>query len=892
MYKNFFLVKKKIDKIIKYILKNLNHKIIFISKTSTIIEYIQNKYSSKFNSETKFFTIKEFFETISGLKVLDHHSILLYFFYFLKKDDFIEKKFHDFFNWGPKILNDFQNIDFNMVNVEYFFYSIISTEKINKWDLDFFKQEKFFFWEKIHKYYYILQSQLFKRGIAYHGMLFKTAISCLDSFLSKNFNTKIVLFLVQNIAFLNQCEKIFTKKIIQQGLVYDLCEKNISIFTLKSLNNKKRILNPKTGLQYENLKIIGVSKEIEQVKTVKNIICKLIKKNKKPNKILLIPGDKNLTIPLAHSIKKLGINMFFNIDCSLNNIPIYYTFYFIFQLLLKKNKFKKFPRKDVIKVLSNGYIQKFFFKRNSILKKLSIENDSDFLCEDEIKKYLSRNDLWIIFKIQTNDIKMILISLISFIRKLKKLLLKNRRKHFLELNFISKLEIYIQKFRIIVRKTKNLFLEINDVFNIYEQFAHTENIRYIRKNRRGLYVTGFIDIFLENFDVVIITSFNEGVIPPNYNNKNNSLIPFDMEKKLQINNTNEIFYFHHLTRIIQFSKQTYLIYKDQPDEINSGEKSRFIHRIEINSKISTEKIKKPFFPIKSKRLPIVIDKTKSIIRCLHELIHKGLSPSSIHLYNYNPLLFYYKKILKLRDPEKISYKKKIGKIIHKILKILYNPIKENFITIDCIHEMKKNYEPLVKEVLLEKKEIIEGNNMFFYCIIKNYVEKFISWDEKFVKCGHKIFIKEIEKKVSSILNIGSKKIKLHGIIDRIDEYDGTTRILDYKIGFSKIKEINVSLKNIENIFYDINYVNTMQLLIYVYLWFQSSILKNSKKKSPIIGIISPEMNGDILQIPINIFRVLKTNITYENYKINVLPFLIKRISDMLDPSIPIIEKIY
>ncbi|WP_341659739.1 hypothetical protein [Blattabacterium cuenoti] len=138
-------MKKKIDKIIKYVLKNLNHNhnIIFISKTSTIIEYIQNKYSSKFNPETKFFTIKEFFETISGLKILDHHSILLHFFSFLKKDDFIEKKFHDFFNWGPKILNDFQNIDFNMVNVEHFFDSIISTEKINKWDLDFFSKNFF-----------------------------------------------------------------------------------------------------------------------------------------------------------------------------------------------------------------------------------------------------------------------------------------------------------------------------------------------------------------------------------------------------------------------------------------------------------------------------------------------------------------------------------------------------------------------------------------------------------------------------------------------------------------------------------------------------------------------------------------------------------------------------
>ncbi|WP_235043317.1 PD-(D/E)XK nuclease family protein [Blattabacterium sp. (Nauphoeta cinerea)] len=582
--------------------------------------------------------------------------------------------------------------------------------------------------------------------------------------------------------------------------------------------------------------------------------------------------------------------MSFNINYSLNDIPIHYTFYSIFQLLLKKNQFKKFTKKDVITVLSNGYIQKFFIKKNSILKKLNIENDSDFISESIIKRYLYKNDLWIIFQIPTHNIKMILISIIGFIRKLRKLLITNIRKHFLELKFIFKLEIYIQKLRIIARKNKNFSIGINDVFHMYEQFIYTEKIRYVRKNRRGLYITGFQDIFLENFDIVIITSFNEGVIPPNHDNK--SFIPFDI---LQINNINEDFYFHHFTRIIQFSKQTYLIYKNQPDEINSGEKSRFIYRMEINSKIYTEKKNKllePIFPVRSEKQSIVIYKTKSIIYCLHELINKGLSPSSIHLYNYNPLLFYYKKILKLNDPENTSYKKKVGKIIHKILKILYDPIKGNWITIDCIHKMKINYESIIKKVLLKREEIIEGNNMFFYYIIKNYIENFISWDEKIIKNGHKIFLKEIECEAYAILNIGSKKVNLHGIIDRIDEYDGIIRILDYKIGVSKIKEINISSKNIENIFYDTNHAKIMQLLIYVYLWFKSSISKKNNKKPLIIGIVSPEESGNILQVPINIFNLQKRNITYEDYKINVLPFLIKRISDILDPNIPIIETIY
>ncbi|ACY40104.1 hypothetical protein BLBBGE_071 [Blattabacterium sp. (Blattella germanica) str. Bge] len=855
-------MKTKIDQIIQHFLlsqkTNLNQKYILISKEPSVIEYIKNNYKSKFSSETRFFTIVKFFEKISGLQILDNHFILLHFFSLLKKDDFLDENFNSFFNWGPKILNDFQNIDINMIDVERFFSSMISTEKMKKWNFNILEKKNFFL-GKIHESYYILQSKLLKKGITYQGMLFKIALSRLDFFLSKNFNTKILLFID---LILNQCEKIFVQKVIQHnhGFVYNLYEKKIpkNIFG-SEIRNRNKI---------DKTQVFEVSKEIEQVKIVENIVCKLVKKGKKPCNILLIPGDNSLLIPLLHSIKKLGIKISINIDYSLKNIPIYYTFYSIFQLLLKKDKFKKFTKKDVIRVLSNGYIQKFFLKKNSFLKKLKIENNLDLISEDIIKKYLFKNELWILFQIPTHNTKIILLSLIGFIRKIKEQLLKNMNKHFLELRFIFKLEVYIQKLRIIVRKKKDLFYGgINEVFNIYEKFVNTESIRYIRKNRSGLYITGFKDLFLKNFDVAIITSFNEGVLPPK--NHEYSLIPFDIRKRLKIKDFNNDIYFSHFMRILQFSSERYLIYKNQPDEINSGEKSRFIYQMEINSKIPTKKINNPFIPINFIRFPIVIEKTKSIIHRLHELMSQGFSPSSIHLYNYNPLLFYYKKILSLDETKETSFKKEVGRVIHQILKILYSPIKESFITINRIHEMKRISESIVKKVLLGKEKIIEGKYMLFYFIVKTYIDNLISWDEKCIQNGHKIFVKKIECKVSTILNIGSKQVNLHGIIDRIDEYDGIPRILDYKIGSYKKKEMNVSLINIENIFQDPNYGNTMQLLIYVYLWFKSSIFFGEEKISPTIGIVSPEKNGEILQIPINFFHkkkeILHMKITEKNF---------------------------
>ncbi len=870
--------------------KNLERKYIIISNEHTIIKYIQLIYKSNFSKKSEFFTIEKFLEKVSGLRILDNHSVLLYLFFLLKEDDFSQNNFDNFFHWGPMILNDFQNIDINMIDVEHFFSSTISKEKINKWDFNVPKKEKKFFWEKIREYYYVLQSQLLKIGTLYQGMFFKITLSYLDIFLSKNPKTKIIYI---NSIISNQCEKIFIQKIIQynHGIVYNLYEEN----TFESkIQDFTRIY--KKYKKSKNLKIIEVSKEVEQIKAVETIIKQLIKK--KLFNILIIPGDDSLLIPLLHSIKRTGINYSIKINYPLKNIPIYYTFYYIFQFLLRKNKFRKIYKKDVIKVLSNGYIQNFFLKKNSLLKKLIIENNSDSISEKTIKKYLIKNDLGIIFQIPINNTKIIFTTIISFIRKLKILLLKKVTQHLLELEFLSNLEIYMQKLKIIIRKKKNLRFEIDNIFNMYEEFVSTKTIQYTttHHNKKGLYITGFSNFFLKDFDSVIITSFNEGIIPP----KNHSLVSsdsFDFFQRMKMKNLNNNIYFSHFIRIFKSSLETYLIYKNQPDEINSGEKSRFIHQIEMNYKISKEKINNFLIPepISIITSPIIIEKTESIIHCLHKLISKGLSPSSINLYNYNPLLFYYKKILGIENlEESYSIRKKVGKIIHQILKILYNPIKKSFLTIHHIRKMKRIYESLVKKILLKKEEFIEGKNILYYSIIKTYIENFISWDEKCIKDGHKIFVQEIELQISSILNIEGKKVNLHGIIDRIDEYDGINRILDYKIGFLKVKKMNISLKKIKKIFQDPNYSNIMQLLIYIYLWYKSSFFRRRKTTSTTttIGIISPEKEGNILQMPINFFHQKKIEITYEDYEKYFLPYLIKRIKEILDPEIPIVEKIY
>ncbi|WP_185864982.1 PD-(D/E)XK nuclease family protein [Blattabacterium cuenoti] len=867
---------------------------ILVSKDDTTIRIIREKYNWNKNilNNINFLTIKKLIDTISGLKRINKCETLLSFFSILEKKDFLEEELNlnNFIQNIFKILNDFQDIDYNLINSKHFFEYLISEERILKWNFNLSNNKKFFLWKKIHLYYDKFRFFLLQQRIAYNGLLLR---ECLFKINSNNY--KKIIFIIPKNCYLNQWEKFFLEKIIsnKKGIIYELFSNRILVNYETSIFNKRKINN------FNKLKIINVTREIEQIIFIKNLIKKKIQKknNTKINKIALILGDENLLISIVNSfIRNLNINISFNINYPLKIIPIHYTFVSIFKLLLNKSLKKSFQKNDIINFLTNGYIKKFFLKKKKLSNFIEKINNtkSNSISNRIINNFLLNNNVEIIFQIQLDNTKKIIKSLISFIRKLKFFLIKNLKDNLLEFLFIHKIEFYIQKIKILIRKKKYPFsMGIINVYHLYNQFINTENIQYTTKkfyknSKKLLLITDFPYFNNEKFDLSIITSCNSGMIPKKNNIDNFTLISNDIRNRFNINSTNYEYNFRIFLNIYKFSKKTYILYKDNPDDINSGEKSSFINHIMINNpKINIAKKKFSLYPYKKKtRKAIVIKKNHLLIEKLNEISKKGLSPSSINLYNYNPILFYYKKILGINVLESNSYKIQLGKIIHQILENLYENNIKNFLTVHRINEMKKIIKPTISKFLNINDTILS----FF--LTKNYIKNFLLWDEKLVKQGEKIFIKKIEYKISTLLSINnSKKVVLQGIIDRIDEHDGITKIIDYKIGISKFRKINISINNIKNIFENPYYKNVMQLLFYIYLWYQSNI---ENQKYPVkIGIISinkKNKSNFIEEIPI-IFFNKKTYITYQKYIKFFLPFLIKRISEILNPKNPIIEKI-
>ena len=103
---------------------------------------------------------------------------------------------------------------------------------------------------------------------------------------------------------------------------------------------------------------------------------------------------------------------------------------------------------------------------------------------------------------------------------------------------------------------------------------------------KGVQIMGMLETRLLNYDNIIITSMNEGILPSG--NKNNSFIPFQIKKDndLQTFKEKDAVFAYHFYRIIKRAKNIWLTYNTEPDGLNNGEVSRFIKQIEIE-KIQT-----------------------------------------------------------------------------------------------------------------------------------------------------------------------------------------------------------------------------------------------------------------------------------------------------------------
>ena len=810
-------------------------------------------------------SIEHFVEKLSGLRQLSNIELLFEFYeVYLKltaKQDV--ESFDSFVKWAQILLQDFNEIDRYLVPQSQIFDYLSAIQEINHWSSELHQtpmiKRYLAFWNNLSRYYNLLTDHLLEKSLGYQGLIYRESQSQLDKYQHQN-EKKYHVFLGFNA--LNKAESKIIQSLLQQKLACIYWDTDKAFAEAKNhdasffLNTYKKDWpyykqNPfywtsENYLKPKNIEVIGIPKNVGQAKYVGEILRDIKTQGRTLSKTAVVLGNEALLIPVLNSLPKEIDSLNITMGFPLNTMPLASLFEKLFMLHIETKD--SFYYKDVISLLSHPFIK-------PLLAINTTENYADIIINHinkTNKVHLKVSD----FNGLLQNVPTVIKLLFESWKNSPDIALKHTQKLILEIkNYLSltkkeqqlSLE-YLFRFSELINSLETLntkYHHINSVRTLYVLFKELlskESLDFQGEPLEGLQIMGMLESRVLDFETVIITSVNEGVLPSG--KSNNSFIPYDVKIQNQLPTYKEkdAVYTYHFYRLIQRAKNVYILYNTVPDILNGGEKSRFITQLEVEGKhVIQHHIRSPEVPKQTKIQHHISKTNNTILEKLKTIADKGFSPSSLALYIRNPLDFYHQKILGIKeqdDVEETVAANTLGTVIHNTLEEFYKPLTGKVLTEAMITEMKQKVGTVIAfhfNESFKKGDITKGKNLITFEIAKRYVSNFLNLELQDIKKGNTIKIIAIETESNITIDFPELDfpINLTGKVDRVDEYNGLIRIIDYKSG--KVEQGKVELINWEDITTDYDkYSKSFQILTYAYMMF----IKQSIKLPIEAGIIS------------------------------------------------------
>ncbi|WP_299108616.1 PD-(D/E)XK nuclease family protein [uncultured Winogradskyella sp.] len=796
-------------------------------------------------------SIEEFVEELSGIQTLPNADLLfrLYETYKHLTPESEQETFESFSNWAQILLQDFNEIDRYLIPQEHIFDYLNAIKEINHWSLEINQTELITnhlkFWKQLKTYYSAFTKNLLQTKQGYQGLIYREAADKLESYI-KNTNNKTHIFLGFNA--LNTSESQIIQGLLKNDLAHiywdidkAFIDDNIhdaGWFTRQHRSQwnyfKTNPFNWVTShyAEAKNIQAIGIPKLVGQAKYIGQILEELTLTETNLSKIAVVLGEEELLLPVLNSIPKDITKLNVTMGLPLHLVPLASFFEQLF--ITHKLNPKQFYFKDVVSLLSHPSVYGLF---ETETKNVSSEivayiqkNNLVYLTVSDLKQIATSHlDILDLLLGSWNDEpKMALKQCSDLIFKMKSNLDDNKQIHSLELEYLYRFNTLFNQ----LTELNSNYKYLNSIValqTIYKELLSSETLDFKGEPLEGLQIMGMLESRVLDFDTVIISSVNEGILPSG--KTNNSFIPFDVkiQKGLPTYKDKDAVYTYHFYRLLQRAKNVYILYNTEVDALKGGEKSRFITQLDIEGIHNIEhKIISPDVPTVEQNLQEII-KTPSVIEQLKVLSNKGYSPSSLTNYMRNPIDFYYDKILGIKEFDEVEENiaaNTLGSVIHNSLEDFYKPLESSVLTVEHLKAFKSQTKNMVTkhfEILYNKGGFSSGKNLIIFEIAQRYISNFLNQEIESVKSGNEIKILSIEADETIEIKIEGLDfpIRLKGKVDRVDSFNGITRVIDYKSG--KVEQNKVEVVNWEDLTTDYDkYSKSFQVLCYAYMMKQQN----------------------------------------------------------------------
>jgi CRISPR/Cas system-associated exonuclease Cas4 (RecB family) len=331
---------------------------------------------------------------------------------------------------------------------------------------------------------------------------------------------------------------------------------------------------------------------------------------------------------------------------------------------------------------------------------------------------------------------------------------------------------------------------------------------------KGLQIMGVLETRTLDFKNLLLLSVNEGFMPGS--NDDNTFIPHFLRSYFGMSTIDhqDSIYAYYFYRLIQRAEKITLIYNADKTQTGKAEMSRFLLQMLVDSRLNIRR-----FTLQSTIQPrqaeaLVIPKTEEILRQIKEKYDfqthseaKPLTPSNLNTFIDCSLRFYLQKVKGLESPNELSDELDssiFGTLFHHAAEFLYREIgktgdekgftpfvvqKEHldaYLLPDSDYRIKKLVSKAFELHYFKGKAVDEtqynGEQLINFRVICKMLKRLIQFDRQ--RTPFTIIGLEWKDYDFVELENGRIKLKIGGIIDRLEEKDGKIMILDYKTGGS------------------------------------------------------------------------------------------------------------
>ena len=777
-------------------------------------------------------TIEEIFYGLAGNRPADDLTLIFELYSVYQELNPEAETFDRFYYWGEMILKDFNDVDQFMANADKLYHHLSEIKELES-DLSFLTesqvelikqfwssfirqdrahQEKFLkFWQLLSSLYASFQGSLAVSGLAYSGMLYRKVAEGLESIPQPD---KIHHFIGFN-AFTGTEEALIKHYITQFGAkiywdvdAYYLEDKVQEAGLFFRDYQKDKVFGPtfpeviltQIAERKARIKTYATPLKTNQANLVGSILEQIPAGEAWEETVVILP-DEQMLFPVLHTLPEQVDKVNVTMGYPVKNAPVYS----FLEAVLEMQRFIKveegkllFYHTAVKNLLSSIYLKSVnpgFSER--ILDRMQNLNQIHISAEE---LHTGGPFYQLIFQKLEND------SLFPYLGNLMEALAERLKDEPLQRSHLYQCFKQLTRLREIFSGQDILSINREFFIRLFRQIFREVKLPFEGEPLQGLQIMGVLESRNLDFKRVIICNMNEDSFPPSAGL--NSMIPFNIRKAfgLPVQEQNDSIYAYTFYRLLHSAEEVHMIYTTASDQGKAGEKSRYMQQmgVELGRKMEEEVV---FIPIDQKSPEaITIQKSAEVLGLLNRYLMddsgvsgSSFSPSALSVFLDCRLKFYLQYLANIQEKQEVSEEidaAVFGNLAHLSMEILYQDFAKRknrtLLEKSDFAELSKNWTfPAIEQAIRkfyhlegEADTKLNGQMAIARDVLQKYLHQILKFDE--ASAPFKLISLEKEKKYTAGLEIntafGNQTVSLRGIIDRVDEQNGSVRLIDYKSG--------------------------------------------------------------------------------------------------------------